>query len=159
VNAAAGVEATARALTPGAHLPALIRSPTRVSCFLFAVAWWAPHRVHYDVEWAHHEGYGDVMVPGLLLNEYVVTALTSWTGDPSTLRRLTVRNTAAAFAGETLTIDAAVVDVAASEGSVTLTLDFTMVKDGGVQVAGGRGVVEVDAAGDDRGHREAPVLG
>jgi 3-methylfumaryl-CoA hydratase len=135
---------------PGSPMPELHRTPTRVTCFLFAVAWWAPHRVHYDVEWADHEGFDDVMVPGLLISEYVVTALTSWTGDPCHLRRLTIRNTGPAFAGENLTVRAEVAEVATGLGDLVgdrtaVTFDFSVSKDGGQSVATGQGTVEVSA--------------
>jgi len=115
-------------LRPGDRLPRLVRYPTRVTCFLFAVAWWTPHRVHYDVEWAAHEGYGDVIVPGLLLNEYVVAAVTSWTGDPTTLRRLSVRYTAPAVAGDTLTLEPVVTDIDEVSGLRTVTFAFEMLR-------------------------------
>ncbi len=139
----AEVASRARGMTIGTRLSSLVRSPTRITCFLFAVAWWTPHRVHYDVEWARHEGYDDLMVPGLLLNEYAVTALTSWTGDPSTLRRLTVKNLAPAFAGDTITIEPVVADTTERAGCRVITIDFTLTKGGPVQVASGRGVIEL----------------
>jgi hydroxyacyl-ACP dehydratase HTD2-like protein with hotdog domain len=133
----------ARRLTTGSALPALVRTPTRVTCFLFAVAWWTPHRVHYDVEWAREEGYEDLMVPGLLINEYVVTAVTSWTGDPSNLRRLTIRNTGPAFAGDTVTVAGEVAEAVRQEDRTVITFDFTVVKQGDQPVATGRATVEV----------------
>jgi hydroxyacyl-ACP dehydratase HTD2-like protein with hotdog domain len=133
----------ARSLTPGRHLASAVFSPTRVTCFLFAVAWWTPHRVHYDVELARAEGYADVMVPGLLLTEYVVTALTSWTGDPTSLRQMNIRHLAPAFAGDTLTVDTEVVDVALGSDAAVIVADFTMSKASQIQVVGGRATVEV----------------
>jgi 3-methylfumaryl-CoA hydratase len=133
----------ARSFEPGSQLPELHRTPTRVTCFLFAVAWWAPHRVHYDIEWARQEGFDDVMVPGLVISEYVVTALTSWTGDPYDLRRLSIRNTGPAFAGENLTVRAQVAGVTPGEDRTAVTFDFTVSKDGGQPVATGQGTVEV----------------
>jgi acyl dehydratase len=143
--------ASASAIRPGDRLPDLVRTPTRVTCFLFAVAWWAPHRVHYDVELAREEGYVDVMVPGLLLNEYVVSAVTSWTGDPTTLRKMTIRNTAPVFAGDTVKVESEVTAVRKSEsiGGVThdrvlaITFEYKMTKGDGQPVASGSALVEV----------------
>lgn len=131
---------------PGSVLPEVHRTPTRVTCFLFAVAWWAPHRVHYDVEWARQDGFDEVMVPGLLISEYVVFALTSWSGDPCHLRRLTVRNTGPAFAGENLTVRAQVAEVVPGEDRTAVTFDFSVSKDGDQSVATGQGTVEVAVA-------------
>jgi hydroxyacyl-ACP dehydratase HTD2-like protein with hotdog domain len=136
-------ETAPAALVPGAHLPVLVRRPTRVTCFLFAVAWWTPHRVHYDVEWAAQEGYDDVMVPGLLLNEYVVTALTAWTGDPTSLRRLTVRNTAPALAGDTLRVTSEVTGVTEGDGVRTVALSFEMLRQDDRRILVGEARVEV----------------
>jgi 3-methylfumaryl-CoA hydratase len=128
---------------PGTAIPEVHRTPTRVTCFLFAVAWWAPHRVHYDIEWAHQEGFDDVMVPGLLISEYVVTALTSWTGDPCHLRLLSIRNTGPAFAGDNLTVSAQVAGVVADRDRTAVTFDFSVSKEGGQSVATGQGTIEV----------------
>jgi len=145
---AGAVAAQARALVPGSQMPDVVRTPTRVSCFLFAVAWWAPHRVHYDIELARAEGYEDVMVPGLLLNEYVVSALTGWTGDPLNLRRMDIRNLAPAYAGDRLLIESSVAEVADHGERVEVTFQYEITRtgpDGGerVAVAAGRGTVEV----------------
>ncbi len=99
--------------------------------------------MHYDVEWAREEGYEDLMVPGLLINEYVVTAVTSWTGDPSNLRRLTIRNTGPAFAGDTVTVAGEVAEAVRQEDRTVITFDFTVVKQGDQPVATGRATVEV----------------
>lgn len=142
----------AQSMAVGTRLTPLVRSPTRVTCFLFAVAWWTPHRVHYDVDWARHEGYDDVMVPALLLNEYAVTALTSWSGDPGTLRRMTVRNLAPALAGDTITVEPVVAAATERDGCRVITIDFTLTKQGPVQVATGQGIVEVPLTGPALGY-------
>jgi hydroxyacyl-ACP dehydratase HTD2-like protein with hotdog domain len=40
--------------------------------FLFGVAYWTSHRIHYDPEWARAEGFGDLLVTANLLSAYSV---------------------------------------------------------------------------------------
>jgi hypothetical protein len=86
----------------GEEIPPLQLRPGHVAVFLFGVAYWTPHRIHYDRDWARAEGYDDVLVTGPLLEAYAARALVRWAGDAASLRRLRVRNTATACAGQAL---------------------------------------------------------
>ena len=92
-------------------LPALHRTPTRLTVFLFGTAYWTSHRIHYDVEAAREEGFGDVLVTANLLSAYNIELLTRWTGDPHCVIELEERNVTPALAGDALTISGTVVDV------------------------------------------------
>jgi hydroxyacyl-ACP dehydratase HTD2-like protein with hotdog domain len=104
-----------RAVSVGDSIGTAVYTPTRVTLFLFGVAHWTAHRIHYDTEWARAEGYPDVVVVGQLLSAWQVNLLSSWAGDPSCLRHFTERNTGLAFAGETLTVTGEVVAVRPGE--------------------------------------------
>ena len=97
-------------------LPVLHRTPTRLTVFLFGTAYWTSHRIHYDVEAAREEGFGDVLVTANLLSAYNIELLARWTGDPHCVVELEERNVTPALAGDALTISGTVVDVGASNG-------------------------------------------
>jgi acyl dehydratase len=100
-----------RTAAVGDRLPTLVRTPDRLTMLLFCMSYWAPHRIHTDPEWARSEDYRDTVVNGPLINEFVVSVLSDWSGDPTHLRRFRVRNHAVAFAGDTLTVTASVTAV------------------------------------------------
>ena len=59
-------------MSVGDSLGSCERTATRVGMFLFGVAHWTAHRIHYDTEWARREGYPDVLVPGPLMSAWQV---------------------------------------------------------------------------------------
>jgi hydroxyacyl-ACP dehydratase HTD2-like protein with hotdog domain len=88
----------------GESLGVIERSPTRVGLFLFGVAHWTAHRIHYDPDWARHEGFPEVLVTAQLMSAWQIQLVAEWAGPTGTLMRLTERNVSPAFAGEKLTI-------------------------------------------------------
>ena len=121
----------------GEALPPLARRATNVSVFLFGVAYWAPHRIHYDRDHARSEGYEDVLVTAPLMNAYAVRALTEWAGDPGCLRRFAARNLAPAYAGDTLTVTASVVAKRPGEDEGRVDCEFEVARQDGSAVARG----------------------
>lgn len=119
------------------------RRPTRVTLFLFGVAFWTPHRIHYDVEAARAEGFGDVLVTANLLSAYNVQLLTSWTGDPHCVLELEERNVAPALAGNALTVTGKVLDVAVVEGHRAARCALTITKDDATTVVTGEALVNL----------------
>ena len=77
---------------------------TRVGMFLFGVAYWTAHRIHYDSDWARHEGYRDVLVPGPLMTAWQVDLVAAWAGSPAALVAMEDRNLAPAFPGDVLVV-------------------------------------------------------
>jgi hydroxyacyl-ACP dehydratase HTD2-like protein with hotdog domain len=75
---------------------------SRLTLFLFGVAYWTPHRVHYDVEFARSLGFADVLVTANLLSAYSAELLCDWAGSSAALRTLEERSIAPAVAGETI---------------------------------------------------------
>lgn len=125
----------------GDELPPFTVTPTNVSVFLFGVAYWTPHRVHYDKEWARSEGYDDVLVTGPLMTGYLVRMLTAWSGDPAAVRRITLRNHAPAFAGDELTVRGAVSSVVSNGSGGEAVIAVSIVKQGDAEVVSGEAAV------------------
>ena len=97
------------------------RTSTRVGMFLFGVAHWTAHRIHYDTDWARHEGYPDVLVPGPLMTAWQVDLVTAWAGSPRALVSMEDRNAAPAFPGDVLTVTGEVTAVEHESASTTVT--------------------------------------
>ena len=127
----------------GDELPPLAVTPTNVSIFLFGVAFWTPHRVHYDKEWARSEGYDDVLVTGPLMSGYLVRMLTAWSGDTAAVKRLSLRNHAPAFAGEEIIVRGTVASVVSNDGTGEAVIAVSIVKNGATEVVSGEAVVRL----------------
>lgn len=125
----------------GDELPPLTVTPTNVSVFLFGVAFWTPHRVHYDKEWARSEGYDDVLVTGPLMTGYLVRMLTAWSGDPAAVKRIALRNHAPAFAGDELTVRGAVTSVSSRDAGAEAVIAVSIVKQADAEVVSGEAAV------------------
>jgi hydroxyacyl-ACP dehydratase HTD2-like protein with hotdog domain len=128
-------------VAPGDALPVLHRTATRLTLFLFGVAYWTSHRIHYDLEAARAEGFDDVLVTANLLSAYNVELLTRWTGDPYCLLTLEERNVAPAFAGEPLTVTGRVLEVGAPDGARTARCSLLITKHHGIAVLSGTATV------------------
>jgi hydroxyacyl-ACP dehydratase HTD2-like protein with hotdog domain len=122
-------------------LPPLHRTPTRLTVFMFGTAYWTSHRIHYDVEAARAEGFGDVLVTANLLSAYNVELLTRWTGDPHCVIELEERNVSPALAGDPLTISGTVVDLGASNGRSTARCSLLITNGDGDTVVRGSALV------------------
>lgn len=122
-------------------LPVLHRRPTRLTMFMFGIAHFTPHRIHYDVETARAEGFEDVLVTANLLSAYNVELLTQWTGNPHCLVELEERNVSPAVAGDLLTITGRVLDVGVADGRRTARCSLQITKEDGAIVVSGSATV------------------
>jgi hydroxyacyl-ACP dehydratase HTD2-like protein with hotdog domain len=126
----------------GDSLGSSVRTPTRVGMFLFGVAHWTAHRIHYDTEWARHEGYTDVLVPGPLMSAWQAELVAEWAGSRSALLSMEDRNRATAHPGDVLTVSGEVTDVEHDTDGTFVTC-ATRVRSGSDDVVTGRLVVRL----------------
>ncbi|TYK50979.1 MaoC/PaaZ C-terminal domain-containing protein [Actinomadura decatromicini] len=90
-------------VSPGTKLEPLTVRPTPTQLFRFSAATWNAHRIHYDVRYAEHEGYPDVLVQSHLHGCFLLRAALDWAGPGARLRRFGWRNRGIAVPGDTLT--------------------------------------------------------
>jgi acyl dehydratase len=121
----------------GDVLPKLRRTPTRVTLFMFGVAYWTSHRAHYDVEFARAQGFKDVLVTANLLSAYNAELVTSWAGAAGTLRSLEERSLSPAVAGDTVIARGTVTQVEDVEGGRLAWCDLQIFTDADAQVVQG----------------------
>ena len=119
----------------GDEIPSLTFMPTNVSIFLFGVAYWAPHRVHYDKEWAQSEGYDNVLVTAPLITSYLVRMLTDWGGDGT-------------FAGDKLEMRG---EVTAKHSSGRLRVALSVMKNGKEKIVSGEAILELEQSQSPKG--------
>lgn len=126
----------------GDSLGSSVRTATRVGMFLFGVAHWTAHRIHYDTEWARQEGYADVLVPGPLMSAWQVELVVEWAGSASALVSMEDRNRATAHPGDVLTVTGEVTGVV-HDTDGTLVTCATRVRSGDDDVVTGSLVVRL----------------
>jgi hydroxyacyl-ACP dehydratase HTD2-like protein with hotdog domain len=109
-----------RAVSVGDTVGTVERVPTRVGMFLFGVAHWTAHRIHYDEKWARQEGYPDVLVPGPLMGAWQLDLVAAWAGSASAVKAMEDRNIGSAFPGDVLTISGEVTEVEHDDHGTTV---------------------------------------
>ncbi|RFS86580.1 acyl dehydratase [Actinomadura spongiicola] len=95
--------ATFEDVTVGTALDPVTIRPTTIQLFRFSAATWNAHRIHYDVAYAVHEGYPDVLVQSHLHGCFLLRTVLAWAGPRARLRRFGWRNRGIAVPGDTLT--------------------------------------------------------
>ena len=105
----------------GESIGSVERVPTKVGLFLFGVAHWTAHRIHYDADWARHEGYPDVLVTGPLMTAWQADLVVAWAGAATALRSMEDRIVASAHPGERLRVSGEVTAVQHDDAGTTVT--------------------------------------
>ena len=72
------------------------RVVTHLQAFLFSAATWNPHRIHYDRDYARHEGHPDILVQSHLHACFISQALLDTVGGAARLVRFGWQNRAIA---------------------------------------------------------------
>ncbi|GAA4236193.1 hypothetical protein GCM10022254_45210 [Actinomadura meridiana] len=100
------------------------RVATHLQAFLFSAATWNPHRIHYDRDYARHEGHPDVLVQSHLHACFISQALLNTVGDGARLVRFGWQNRAIACPGQRLVISGRA--VAAASTGAGLRVDYEL---------------------------------
>ena len=136
-------------VSAGTELPPLVTRPTKISNFLYGVALWAAHRIHYDKDWAVSEGYRDTLIIGGLTRAYVIRMLVDWAGEPTALRKIALTNRAPVFSEDTLTVQTIVRDKTTVDGHTTLEFDVYVENQEDVKVVVGSATLRLPARSTD----------
>lgn len=78
-------------VTEGMSIPELRVEATTQTLVKFAGATGDFYQIHYDQPFAQKTGLPDVILHGFLKKAYLGRAVTDWTGDPLSLRRLSAQ--------------------------------------------------------------------
>ena|ERR1700730_7586680 len=75
----------------GDTLGPMSKQPSVISLFRFSAATWNAHRLHYDHEFAKHEGAERPLVQAYLLGAYLAQLAQDWAGPTARLVKLSYR--------------------------------------------------------------------
>jgi hydroxyacyl-ACP dehydratase HTD2-like protein with hotdog domain len=90
--------------------PPLVFEPTTLQLFRFSAATWNSHLIHYDRDYAHTEGYPDVLVQSHLHGCFLMEVVRRWADGRGELRRFSWQNRHFARPGDVLTCSGHIVD-------------------------------------------------
>jgi acyl dehydratase len=82
--------------------------PSHVQLFRFSAVTQNPHRIHYDLNYAHEEGYPDVLVQSHLHGSYLSNIVLAWSGPAGRLVRFGWENRKYVIVDETVTFSGTV---------------------------------------------------
>lgn len=115
-----------QSLSVGMTLPSATRSTSTVQVFRYSAVTWNSHRIHYDQTYARDEGYPGVLVQSHLHGAFVSQYCTDWMGPYGRLLGLNLSVRRFAVAGETLTVNGVITDLAqVSESRGVVHLELT----------------------------------
>ncbi len=87
----------------GAELPPLTKVPTTIQLFRYSAVTWNAHRIHFEREYAQHEGHPDILVQAHLHGAFLAQMVMDWAGPGARLVSFGWSNRGRAIPGDTLT--------------------------------------------------------
>lgn len=87
----------------GQEVTTFVKQSSYMRLFMFSAVTWNRHLIHYNTEFARHDGLPDVATHRALIGNFVAQMLGNWAGDSGRVAKIewSVRNTA--IPGDTLT--------------------------------------------------------
>ncbi len=113
---------SAVALRVGDRLPEIVMTPTPIQLFRYSAVTWNSHRIHFDRDWAAHEGHAGLLVHSHLHAANALRALTQGLGTDWRITKVAYRIVRPAAVGTPLTATAEVTAIR-DEGR---TVDFAL---------------------------------
>lgn len=125
----------------GDEIPAITKTPSYMQLFMFSAITWNRHLIHYNADYARHDGLQNVAVHRALLGNYLAQLLTDWVGEAGRLNKLEWNVRASAQPGDTLTCRGKVLNTATGEGKKTAECEIWIENSEGTLIAPGKGIV------------------
>jgi hydroxyacyl-ACP dehydratase HTD2-like protein with hotdog domain len=125
----------------GDETPVVAADITSTQLFQMSAVTDNPHRIHYDKEWALHEGYPERVIHGPLQGEMLSQSLQAWLGTPGWLKRLEYSNRAFAVLGERLICKGKITSLTKDDRNHYAELECWIEKEDGTVTAPGSATV------------------
>jgi 3-methylfumaryl-CoA hydratase len=102
---------TTATLNLGDRLPDVTMTPSPLQLFRYSAVTWNSHRIHFDRDWAAHEGHAGLLIHSHLHAANALRALTEGLGTDWQIAAVSYRIVRPAAVGTTLTATAEVVAI------------------------------------------------
>ena len=99
----------------GEDLPNIVMTPSALQLFRYSAVTWNGHRIHYDRDWASHEGHSGLVVHSHLHAANAIRVLTEGFGPEWRITDVAYRIVRSAVVGDVLTASARV-DAVSEDG-------------------------------------------
>lgn len=128
-------------ISEGQEVTPLIKKSSYMQLFMFSAVTWNRHLIHYNSEFARHDGLPNVATHRALIGNILAQMLSNWVGEAGSVAKIewSVRNTA--IPGDTLTFKGKVLDKR-DEGANRFTdCEIWVENQRGDLIAKGKGIV------------------
>jgi hydroxyacyl-ACP dehydratase HTD2-like protein with hotdog domain len=129
------------AIKAGDEIPAITKQPSYMQLFMFSAITWNRHMIHYNTDYAHHDGLQNVAVHRALLGNYLAQLLTDWVGEAGRLSHIEWNVRASAQPGDILTCRGKVLEKNLMVDRKVVECDIRIENSEGRLIAPGKGVV------------------
>lgn len=130
-------------ITENEQIPEIIKMPTYMQLFMFSAVTWNRHLIHYNAEYAHHDGLSDVAVHRALLGNFLTQLMTDWIGESGKISKVDWNVRSSAKPGDTLYCRGHVVKKEIIDGCKFVECDIRIEKEDGTLIAPGKGKVQL----------------
>lgn len=128
-------------IVEGYEIPAITKKPTYMQLFMFSAITWNRHLIHYNAEYARHDGLPNVAIHRALIGNYLAQVLSDWIGEEGKVAKVKWNVRATAVPGDTLVSKGRVLKKR-TEGKMKIAeCEIWVEKKGGEIIAPGRGEV------------------
>lgn len=128
-------------ISEGDDIPSLTKIPTYMQLFMFSAITWNRHLIHYNKDYAYHDGLQDVAVHRALLGNFLAQMLTDWLGEAGKISKIEWSVRASAKPGDTLTCFGKVVEKREDNGKKYLNAEIRIENEQGTLIAPGTATV------------------
>lgn len=130
-------------INEGDEIPSITKSPTAMQLFMFSAVTWNRHLIHYNKEYAQHDGLEDVAVHRALLGNFLAQLLTDWLGDTGRITKIEWSVRASAKPGDALTCSGKVLEKRIEDGKQLIDTEIRIENDHGTLIAPGKATVTI----------------
>jgi len=125
----------------GYEIPALTKKPTYMQLFMFIAITWNRHLIHYNTEYARHDGLPDVATHRALVGNFLAQMLCDWIGEAGKIGKIEWNVRATTVPGNTIICRGKVLKKRIEETKKMIECEIWVENEGGEIIAPGKGEV------------------
>jgi len=121
----------------------LAKKPTHMQLFMFSAVTWNRHLIHYNTEFAKHDGLKDVATHRALMGNFLTQMLSDWVGDFGRVSKVEWSIREGAYPGDVLTCKGKVLRKRSDGDKKSIECEIWIENQEGKILAPGKGEVSV----------------
>lgn len=125
----------------GDEIPILKETPTYMQLFMYSAITWNRHLIHYNTDFAHHDGLNNVVTHRALLGSFLAKMLSNWVGEAGRVSKVEWSVRGSAFPGDTITCRGKVIQKRIEAKTKLVECEIWIENPKGETIAPGKGKV------------------